>query len=424
LTRPRTASVTFILVTLLLDTLGIGLIIPVMPRLIASFTGGTLSASSTYYGALISLYAAMQFIFAPIVGGLSDRFGRRVVILTSLAGAACNYLLLGLLRPTHVLFFVQPIFWLFVGRIVAGITGASFSAATAYITDVTPPEKRAQSFGLIGAAFGLGFILGPALGGLVGEADLQRPFLVAAAMNLLNFVYGIFVLPESLSVENRRKFSFARANPFSSLVNLGRHPIIFGLTGTLVCSLLAQQVLQAMWSVYTDHRFNWSPKDIGLSLGAVGVTSIIVQGGLIRAIVPRLGERRALLLGIAMSALGYVGFALASQGWMMYAILLPFSLGGVAGPATQSLISREVAASEQGELQGSLTSLQSVAAIIMPSVATWLFRYFTAGGGVPNVPGAPFFAAAGLHVIGFFLAVRLFASFPRKPATSEAAPRA
>jgi len=177
-----------------------------------------------------------------------------------------------------------------------------------------------------------------------------------------------------------------------------------------------------MWSVYTDHRFDWSPRDIGLSLGAVGVTSIIVQGGLIRAIVPRLGERRALLLGIAMSALGYVGFALASKGWMMYAILLPFSLGGISGPATQSLISREVVASEQGELQGSLTSLQSVAAIIMPSVATWLFRYFTAG--VPNVPGAPFFAAAGLHVVGFVLAVRLFASFPRKPATSEAAPRA
>ncbi len=248
--KKRSAGVPFILVTLLLDTLGIGVIIPVLPRLIESFLGGDIARASSYFGAFVAVYAAMQFVFAPILGGLSDRFGRRAVILASLAGASLDYLLLA---------FAPSLAWLFLGRVVAGITGASFSAATAYIADVTPPEKRAQSFGLMGAAFGLGFILGPALGGLLGGFSLRLPFLVAAGLNLLNFLYGSVVLPESLRREDRRPFSLRRANPLSSLRNIARHPVILGLTASLVCSMLAHQILNSIWALHTEARFGWGP---------------------------------------------------------------------------------------------------------------------------------------------------------------------
>jgi DHA1 family tetracycline resistance protein-like MFS transporter len=418
--RPRDASVAFILVTLLLDTLGIGVIIPVLPRLVASFLGGDLAVASRYYGVFIAAYAAMQFVFAPILGGLSDRFGRRTVILSSLMGAALDYLLLAL---------APDLAWLFVGRIIAGITGASFSAATAYIADVTPPERRAQSFGLVGAAFGLGFIIGPALGGLLGGVHLRLPFLVSAGLNLLNFFYGVFVLPESLPREHRRAFSLRRANPLSSFVNLGRHPIILGLTGTLVCNYLAQQILQSIWALHTEARFGWSEIDVGVSLTVVGLMSALVQGGLIRLVMPRLRERRALILGLLINVASYVGFGAATRGWMMYAILFPSSLAGLAGPAAQALISREIGPSEQGEVQGSLTSLGSVTAIFGPLLGTNLFAHFSPETAAPRIPGIAFFACACINACGLLFALRLFARTPEaRPASpgtlAEAGPKA
>jgi MFS transporter, DHA1 family, tetracycline resistance protein len=409
--RKRSAGVPFILVTLLLDTLGIGVVIPVLPRLIESFLGGDIARASSYFGVFVAVYAAMQFVFAPVLGGLSDRFGRRIVILASLAGASLDYLLLA---------FASSLAWLFLGRVVAGITGASFAAGTAYIADVTPPEKRAQSFGLMGAAFGLGFILGPALGGFLGGINLRLPFLVAAGLNLLNFIYGSVILPESLGRESRRSFSLRRANPLSSLRNIARHPVILGLTATLVCSLLAQHILESIWALHTEARFGWGPRDVGASLALVGLTGAIVQGGLIRVIMPRLGERRALLVGLAVSAASFLAFSLATRGWMMYAILIPFSFGGLAAPASQAILSREVGPSEQGELQGSLSSLQSLTGILGPLLATSLFTWFAAPSATPHIPGAPFFAATGLSLVAMFLALRLFAKAPPKPLDESA----
>jgi DHA1 family tetracycline resistance protein-like MFS transporter len=409
MSRTRNASVTFILITLLLDTFGIGVIVPVLPRLVTSFTGGDVAAASRYYGVFVAVYAAMQFVFAPILGALSDRFGRRAVILSSLLGAALDYLLLAL---------APDLAWLFVGRVIAGITGASFSAATAYIADVTPPERRAQSFGLVGAAFGVGFIAGPALGGILGDLHLRLPFAVAAGLNLLNFLYGLFVLPESLAKEHRRAFSIRRANPFASLVNLGRHPVVLGLTGTLVCVYLGHSILQSIWAIYGQARFGWSAFEVGMSLTVVGVMTALVQGGLIRVIMPRLRERRAMLCGLLMSVLAMVGYGAATRGWMMYAIIVVSSLGGLAGPATQSLISREVGPSEQGEVQGSLASLMSVTSMIAPLLGTALFARFSPADASPHIPGAPFFLAACLNACGLLLALRLFARRPQVEAAS------
>jgi DHA1 family tetracycline resistance protein-like MFS transporter len=398
--RSRRAGTAFVLVTVLLDTLGLGLLIPVAPRLVASFLGGDLEASSHYFGLLTSLYAAMQFVFAPILGGLADRFGRRPVILLSLLGAAASYLLSG---------FAPVLWWLFVGRIIAGITGASFSAATAYVTDVTPPEKRAASFGLIGAVFGLGFILGPALGGALGDVGLRLPYFVGAGLNGLNLLYGFFVLPESLQPANRRPFSFARANPLGSLRALARHRIVIGLTGTMACSFLAQWILQSTWALYTQARFDWSLRQVGLSLMVVGLATALVQGLVVRAAVPRLGERRALVVGVLMAITGHLLMGLAVRGWMIYAFTFPLALGGLAGPAVQAIISRETNPSEQGELQGSLNSLGGVAAIVGPMIGTYLLARFGPETAQPHVPGAPFFAAAAINSLGLLLALRLFA---------------
>jgi len=403
--KSRPAGSAFVLVTVLLDTLGLGLLIPVAPRLVASFLGGDLGAASHYFGVLVSLYAAMQFLFAPVIGGLSDRFGRRPIILLSLLGAAASYLLSG---------FAPALSWLFIGRIISGITGASFSAAGAYIADVTPPEKRAQSFGLIGAVFGLGFIMGPALGGVLGEVGLRVPYFVAAALNFVNMMYGLFVLPESLAPANRRAFSFARANPLGSLRALARHPIVLGLAGTMMCSFMAQWILQSVWALHSQSRFGWSLRMVGVSLMVVGLATAVVQGALVRVVVPRLGERRALLVGLLMAVTGHTLLGLASQGWMLLVFIVPLALGGLAGPAVQAIISREVGPNEQGELQGSLNSLNGIAAIVAPVIGTTLLARFGAETAAPHIPGAAFFAAAAFNALGLLLALRLF-SRARKP---------
>ncbi|WP_437680064.1 TCR/Tet family MFS transporter [Sorangium sp. So ce131] len=398
--RDRKASVFFILVTLLLDTLGVGVMLPVLPKLVSGFFEGDLGAASRHYGAFVAVYSAMQFLFAPVLGGLSDRFGRRVVILGSLLGAALNYALLA----------VAPgLGWLYFGRIVAGITGASFSAASAYIADITPPGRRAQGFGLVGAAFGLGFVVGPALGGLLGGVHLRLPFVVAAGLNLINFAYGSLVLPESLPRERRRPFSLRRANPLASLAGLGRSRVVLGLAATLVCCTLAQHILQGVWALSTEQRFGWRPVDIGVSLAVAGFGMAVVQGGLIRLVMPRLGERRCVALGLAVGVVSFAGFGLAQSGLAMVALILPNALGGIAAPAAQALVSREVDPSGQGALQGSLASLASLTAVAGPLLGASLLARFAPATAVPRVPGAPFFAAACVSAAGLALALWLFA---------------
>ena len=395
----KAGTIPFILVTVLLDSLGVGLIIPVGPRLVASFLHDDLAAASHYFGLLVALFALMQFLFATIVGGLSDRFGRRPVILVSLFGAACSYLLCAL-APT--------LSWLFVGRIITGITGASFSAANAYVADITPPEKRAASFGLVGAAFGFGFILGPALGGTLGDMGLRVPYFVAAGLNAVNFVYGLFVLPESLAEKDRRDFSFARSNPFGALKHLSKYPIVIALTGTIFCGFMAQWILQSVWALDMQARFGWKLRDVGISLMIVGVAMAFVQGFGVRAVLPKVGERGALLIGLVISMIGNVGLGAATRGWMIYAILFPIALGGIAGPATQGIITHEVGRAEQGELQGSVNSVGGLAAIIGPLVGTSLLGRFGPPGAHPHVPGAPFYASALIQVVGLALAMRAF----------------
>ena len=403
--QKRQPALGFIFVTLVLDILGIGLLIPIIPKLIENFAGDISKASSTAAW-LTASFALMNFIFAPILGSLSDKLGRRPVILASLFGSGMDYLLLA---------FAPNLGWFFVGRIISGITGASFSAATAYIADVSPPEKRAQNFGLIGAAFGMGFILGPLLGGLLSGFGLRVPFFVAAGLTLVNWLYGFFVLPESLQPQNRREFSWARANPIGSLIGLGRYPVVLGLVGSIFLANLAQSALQNTWVFYTGFRYNWNARDVGISLAVVGLTAAIVQGGLVRQIVPRLGERRSIVVGLAIGAISFLLYGLATQGWMIYVILVFGALGGIGGPALQGLISRSVAPNEQGALQGSLSSLTSVVNLLGPLIFNNLFAIFTAKTANPQIPGIVFYVSSGLSLGALAIAVAAF----RNPAFNQ-----
>jgi len=401
--KTRKAALGFIFVTLFLDILGIGLIIPILPRLIEQLQGGNVAAASHTVGWLASLYSLMQFVFAPILGSLSDRFGRRPVILGSLLGSGLDYVLLA---------FAPSLAWFYVGRIIAGITGANITAASAYIADVSPPEKRAANFGLIGAAFGLGFIAGPALGGVLGDFGLRVPFMVAAGLTLLNWLYGVFVLPESLAPANRGEFSWSRANPIGSLIALRRFPPVFGLAGTFFLLNVAQYGLHSIWVLYTGYRYDWSPRQVGVSLAVVGVMAAVIQGGLSRRIIPRLGEQRSLVYGLSLGALGMVGYGIAPRGWMIYAIIVFASFGSIAGPAAQGLVSRNTPDNQQGTVQGALASLGSVAGVVAPPLATGLFGWFIGPSAPAAIPGMPFFASALMMVIAMILARRSFRAFP------------
>lgn len=390
LARP---ALRFIFLTLVLDILGIGLIVPVLPKLVEHFQHGNVSQAAGTFGALASVYALMQFLFAPVFGALSDRFGRRPVILISLLGSGLDYFLLA---------FAPSLAWFFVGRVIAGITGANFSAAYAYIADISPPEKRAANFGLVGAAFGLGFILGPALGGILGEHGLRVPFIAAGCLTLLNWSYGLFVLPESLGRENRRAFSWARANPVGALADLAKHPMLIGLAAAFFVLNVAHQVYPSTWALYTGHRYSWTPKLIGWSLAAVGLCAALVQGGLVRRVIPKLGEHRAILIGVLFATLAFIGYALVPRGWMVYPLIAVGALGGLATPALQAVVSKGVGADQQGGVQGALSSLNSLAGIIGPALATGLFSHFVKTR--PPVPGAAFFGAAVLNLLGLALA--------------------
>ncbi len=395
--RSKQAALSFILVTVLLDMLGIGIIIPVLPKLVTSMYGADLSAGSTVFGWFVASYALMQFLFSPILGNLSDAYGRRPVILFSLLGAGLDYLLMALAPNLE---------WLFVGRIIAGITGANITAANAYIADVSPPEQRARNFGLVGACFGIGFIIGPAVGGVLGSYGLRVPFMAAAGLNLCNALYGFFVLPESHAPENRRPFDWKRANPFASLKTLNRYPVVLGLTATLALLRLAHDSLPSTWVLYTTYRFNWTELENGLSLALVGIMFAIVSAGLTGLIVRKLGERRALIIGLFIMSLTFLMYGLATHGWMLYVAIVVGSLGGIAGPALQAIISKKVSATEQGAVQGVVSSIQSISAILGPLMATNLFAYFTSPGAPMHLPGAAFLAAALLVAIGAMLAVR------------------
>jgi DHA1 family tetracycline resistance protein-like MFS transporter len=396
----REAALGFIFITLLIDITGFGIVIPVFPKLIEHLIHGNLSDAARYGGWLTFAYSVVQFLFAPVLGNLSDKYGRRPVLLGSLLGFGIDYIFLA---------FAPSIWWLFVGRIIAGMTGASFTTASAYIADVSTPEKRAQNFGIIGAAFGLGFIIGPVLGGVLGGIDVKLPFLAAAGLALLNAAYGYFILPESLSKENRREFEWKRANPIGSLVQLKKYPAISGLIASLILIYIAAHAVQSTWTYFTMERFKWSESLVGYSLGVVGLLSGLVQGLLIRYTMPKLGQKKSIVLGLVLYSIGLFLFAFATQSWMMFAILVPYCLGGIAGPALQGIISNQIPPNEQGELQGGLTSLMSVTSIIGPPLMTGLFAWFTGKNAPFQFPGAPFLMGAILMIISAALAVRSFA---------------
>jgi DHA1 family tetracycline resistance protein-like MFS transporter len=379
--KNRQAAMGFIFITLLIDVTGLGIIIPVFPKLIGDLTGADISHVSQWGGWLTVVYAVMQFLFAPILGNLSDQYGRRPILLLSLLGFGIDYIFMAL-APT--------IWWLFASRVVAGITGASITTASAYIADVSTNENRAKNFGLLGAAFGLGFIIGPSIGGLLAKYGTRVPFYFAAACTLLNALYGYFVLPESLKLENRRRFQWKRANPVGSLFNLKKYPTVLGLMGSLMLVYIAAHALQSTWTYINIKRFNWDETTMGLSLGLVGVMTMIVQGWLIRYIHPRLGNEKSVYVGLFIYSLGMLAFAFANQTWMMFAFMVPYCLGGIAGPALQAILSGHVPPTEQGELQGALTSTMSLTSIFGPLVMTNLFAYFTRPGAAFQFSGAPF----------------------------------
>lgn len=395
----RKPALLFIFVTLLVDVIGIGIIIPVMPQLIKSLVGGSMSDASVYGGWLMFAFAIMQFLFSPIFGGLSDQFGRRPVLLISLLGFGLDYILLAL---------APNITWLFVGRILAGITGASFTTATAYIADVSEPEKRTQNFGMIGAAFGLGFIIGPVIGGLLGQFGERIPFYAAAVITLLNWLYGFFVLPESLDKANRRPFDWKRANPIGSLLNLSKYPMLSGLVFAMFFVFVAGHAVQSVWSFFTIERFSWDQAMVGYSLGVVGILVAFVQGFLIRYSTPKLGPKKSVYIGLMLYTLGLLLFAFANQSWMMFAILIPYCLGGIAGPALQAVMSNQVPANEQGELQGALTSMMSLTSILGPLLMTYLFSHFTQHGDNVYFPGAPFLVGGAFMFVSMILVMRTF----------------
>jgi len=409
--NPSRHALAFIFVTVLIDTIGFGIVIPVFPQLIVDLTGAPVNEAARIGGWLAFAYAVMQFATGPVIGNLSDRFGRRPVLLASLLAFAADYAIMGF-APTLTL--------LFVGRLIAGVTGASHTTAYAYIADVSPPEKRAQNFGLIGMAFGFGFIVGPALGGLIGEEfGTRAPFFVAAGLALANAAYGWLVLPESLPPKRRRRFDLRRANPVGTLLRLRRyHPVVLGLAGALFLWQLAHQALQGTWSYYAMYRFGWSAWTVGLSLAAVGLSAAIVQGGLVRVVVPRIGERRAVHLGLACGFASFLVYGFADRGWMIFGGIAVGALAGLAYPSMNALMSQKVDAGSQGELQGAVASLMSLSTIVGPPLMTQLFGYFSGRDAPFYLPGAAFVLAAALTLGSLWLFVRAGRSAAPTPVTA------
>lgn len=393
----------------MLDVLGIGLIIPVGPKLIAQLdVGGDPAHHAAMYGWLTATYALMLFLCAPFMGSLSDKIGRRPVILVALLGTGLDYFAMA---------FAPNLAILFITRALNGMSGASMAASMAYIADVTPPEKRAAGYGMVGAAFGIGFVLGPLMGGWLGSIDLRLPFMVAGGLALASWLYGFFVLPESLAPENRREFAWSRANPVGALLSIAKFPTAIGLALAMFFIQLAQFGLHSTWVLYTEHRYKWDALHVGLSLAIVGFGAALVQGGLARKLIPAWGERACLLIGLCFGVCAYISYGLATQGWMIYATVAVASLGAIAGPAGQSLISKSVQPNQQGELQGSLSSMQSVAQVLAPLAATKIFSLSITEGSIITHPGTSFFWSAALSLVGLVLAAHTLRR-QRTPATS------
>jgi DHA1 family tetracycline resistance protein-like MFS transporter len=383
--RANRHALVFIFITMLVDTIGLGIIIPVTPKLITELTGEGMSEAARWGGWLFFVYALMQFFCAPAIGNLSDRFGRRPVLIASLAMLGVDYLITAL-APT--------IFWLFVARLLSGIAGAAYPTANAYIADVSPPEKRAANFGLVGAAFGIGFVIGPAVGGVLGQYGARLPFYVSAGIAFCNALYGFFVLKESLPLDSRRKFELWRANPLGALLVLRRFPAMLGLFGVVVLMRLAHDANPVIWTYYTILKFNWSPAQVGYSLMVVGAMLSLVFIFLTRIIVPRIGETRAVYLGLACGTIGFMGYAFAAHGWELYAWMAVWVLMGLSGPSLNAIMSKQVGPREQGELQGALASLGSLTSVAAPPLLSNLFGYFTSAEAPIYFPGSAFFAAS------------------------------
>lgn len=399
--KKNSSGLLFIFITVVIDIIGLGIIIPVMPKLIQELTGGDLSDASRYGGWLVFTYAFTQFLFASVLGNLSDKYGRRPILLISLIGFSLNYLFMG---------FAVSIFWLFIGRLIAGITGASYTVATAYIADISSPEKKAQNFGLLGAAFGLGFIIGPVLGGLLGHFGSRVPFFAAAILCFINFIYGYFVVPESLQKENRRAFDWKSANPIGAFLHIQTHPIILPLIYAIILINMAAHAVQSTWSYYTLEKFGWDEKSVGISLGFMGVLLMLVQAGAIRLIVPKIGVAKAIITGIILYIISFLLFAFANEGWMLYAISIPYVFAGIAGPSVQSHISNIIPQNEQGQIQGGITSIIALTGIIAPLIMTNLFSIFSkkTDSSILYFPGMPFLFASFLVIIALIIIINYF----------------
>lgn len=401
-----------IFITLLIDIIGLGIIIPIVPSLLAQMGGMDLSQAAKVGGLLLFAYALAQFLFAPVMGALSDRFGRRPILLLALLGLGIDYVFHAL-APTIEL--------LFIGRVLAGVCGASFTTASAYIADISTDENRAQNFGLIGVAFGVGFILGPVIGGFAGTVSPRFPFWIAACLSIINAAMCYFMLPESLPKDKRRKFEWSKANPVGTFAALKKYPIVIALMVPLFLLYLASHAVQSNWSYYTMYKFGWDEKMVGISLGVVGVMVAVVQGGLIRVIVPKIGDKKAIILGFGLYFLGMLLFALASQTWMMLSFIAVYCMGGISGPALQGLMAGRVPSNEQGELSGGMTSLMAMTSILGPITMNGLFSYFTGKDAPINLPGAPMLLGALLILIATLASIRpLRRAIVAAPKTSEA----
>jgi DHA1 family tetracycline resistance protein-like MFS transporter len=410
----RRAALIFIFVTVLIDILSFGIIIPVLPHLVEQLAGGGIAKAAMWVGVFGTLFAAIQFACAPIQGALSDRFGRRPVILLSNLGIGVDFLFMALVNTLPLLL---------IGRCISGITAASFTTANAYIADVTPPEKRASAFGMLGAAFGIGFVIGPALGGLLGAIDLRLPFWASAALALANFCYGYFILPESLPPEQRTsKFDWRHANPLGSLVLLKRYRQVFGLAAVVLLVNLAHYVLQSVFVLYADYRYNWGPQAVGYTLALVGVCNAFTQAWLVGKLVPKIGERRVLLAGLLFGAAGFATMALANVPAVFLAGVPLLALWGMAGPATQALMTRQVDPREQGRLQGAVSSLASLAGIFGPAIFTQIFALFISDHAPVQLPGAPFLLSSALLVAALVLAWNVTRSLSRRYAQAVPTP--
>jgi DHA1 family tetracycline resistance protein-like MFS transporter len=408
--RVGRAAFTFILIMVAFDMLAFGIIAPVLPDLIRQFEGGDFARASSLIGYFGFAWATMQFIFSPILGAWSDRFGRRPVMLISCFGLAIDYVIMAMAPSLR---------WLFLGRLISGITTSNVATAFAYVTDVTKPEERAKPFGLISAVFGLGFVIGPAVGGWLGNRNLRFPFWAAAALSLGNALYGYFVLPESLPPEKRAKSAWHMANPLGALKLLRSHTELAGLSVVVTLYYLAHNSLPSMWALYTEYRYAWSRRDVGLSLAVVGVCAAVVSGVLVGPLVKRFGERRSLLWGLFFGTVGFAGFALATRGWMLLAVIPFIALWGIAAPAIQSLMARHVDPSSQGKLQGAINSLRAITGMAGPVLFTQIFALAISPHFSLHLPGAPYYLAAVLLVSSLLLAVYV----TRPSASAQPAPQ-